>query len=88
MGRDGLPISRNTIRQALNRLSQRLGFPVSAHRFRHTFTTMLLRKGCDLETLRQMGGWSDYTMLMTYTHLAADDLKRAHATRSPLDNLR
>ena len=34
-----------------------------------------------------MGGWSDYTMLMTYTHLAADDLQQAHATRSPLDNL-
>ena len=44
-------------------------------------------RGCDLETLRQMGGWSNDTMLMTYTHLAADDLKRAHATRSPLDNL-
>ncbi len=29
----------------------------------------------------------NYTMLMTYAHLAADDLKRAHATRSPLDNL-
>jgi hypothetical protein len=44
-------------------------------------------RGCDLETLRQMGGWSDDTMLMTYTHLAADDLKREHATGSPLDNL-
>jgi len=87
VGRAGTPISRNTIRQALNRLSQTLGFPISAHRFRHTFTTMLLRRGCDLETLRQMGGWSDYTMLMTYTHLAADDLKRAHATRSPLDGI-
>ena len=88
VSRGGDAITRNTVRQALNRLSQRLGFPVSAHRFRHTFTTMLLRRGCDLETLRQMGGWSDYTMLMTYTHLAADDLKRAHAPRSPLDNLR
>ncbi|MCH8921508.1 MAG: tyrosine-type recombinase/integrase, partial [Chloroflexi bacterium] len=70
VGRDGTPISRNTIRQALSRLSRRLGFPVSAHRFRHTFTTVLLRKGCDLETLRRLGGWADYTMLMTYTHLA------------------
>ena len=48
---------------------------------------MMLRRGCDLETLRQMGGWSNYAMLMTYSHLAADDLKRAHAKRSPLDNL-
>ena len=48
---------------------------------------MMLRRGCDLETLRQMGGWSNYAMLMTYSHLAADHLKRAHAKRSPLDNL-
>jgi hypothetical protein len=40
-----------------------------------------------LETLRQIGGWSNYKMLMTYTHLAADDLKRADAARIPLDNL-
>ncbi len=38
-----------------------------------------------METLRQMGGWSNYTMLMTYTHPAADDLKGAHSGRSPLD---
>ena len=85
--RDGLPLNRNTIRQVLDRLSRQLGFKLSAHRFRHSFTTMMLRRGCDLEPLRQMGGWSNYSMLMTYAHLAADDLKRAHATRSPLDNL-
>jgi site-specific recombinase XerD len=87
VSRDGLPLSRNTVRLVLDRLSEKLGFRLSAHRFRHSFTTMMLRRGCDLETLRQMGGWSSYTMLMTYTHLAADDLKQAHATRSPLDNL-
>lgn len=87
VGRGGTPISRNTIRQALNRLSQRLGFPVSAHRFRHTFTTMLLRKGCDLETLRRLGGWADYSMLRTYTHLVDEDLRLAQQRFSALDGL-
>lgn len=87
VSRDGLPLRRNTVRLAPDRPSQKLGFRLSAHGFRRSFTTMMLRRGCDLETLRQMGGWSSYAMLMTYAHLAADDLKRPHATRSPLDNL-
>lgn len=87
VGRAGTPISRNTVRQALSRLSRRLGFPISAHRFRHTFTTMLLRKGCDLETLRLLGGWADYSMLRTYTHLADEDLRLAQQRFSALDGL-
>jgi site-specific recombinase XerD len=85
--RDGIPLNRNTVRLSLDRFSKKLGFKLGAHRFRHTFTTMLLRRGVDLETLRRLGGWSSYSMLMTYTHLAWDDLKRAHNGNSPLDNL-
>lgn len=87
VGQSGETTTRNTIRLALSRLSQRLGFPVSAHRFRHTFTTMLLRRGCDLETLRRLGGWSDYTMLRTYVHLADADLRAAQQRFSPLDGI-
>ena len=41
----------------LDWLSEKVGFRLSAHTFRHTFTTMMLRRCCDLETQRQMGGW-------------------------------
>jgi site-specific recombinase XerD len=87
VGRDGLSVSRNTIRLTLNRLSERLGFPVSAHRFRHTATTMWLRRGADLETVRRLGGWADYSMLRTYAHLADADLRAAQQRFSPLDGL-
>ena len=87
VSRHGMRISRHTVRQALGRLSRKLGFPVSAHRFRHTLTTMLLRKGCDFETLRRLGGWVDYSMLRTYAHLANEDLRLAQQRLSPLDGL-
>ncbi len=54
---EGQPLTRNTVRLILDRLSEKVEFRLSTHTFRHTFTTMMLRRGCDLETLRQMGGW-------------------------------
>ena len=60
---------------------------LSAHRFRHTWATQMLRSGVDLETLRLLGGWTDYTMLRTYTHLAGEDLREAMKRHSPLDRL-
>jgi site-specific recombinase XerD len=87
VGLGGEAICRNTVRLILTRLSKRVGFPVSAHKFRHTWATTMLRRGCDLETLRQIGGWRDYEMLLTYTHLADADLRQAVAKFSPLDGL-
>jgi site-specific recombinase XerD len=84
---DGRPMTRNAVRCVLRRLGQALGFPVSAHRFRHTWATLLLRKGADLETLRKMGGWADYTMLKTYAHLDTADLKRMQERLSVVDGL-
>lgn len=49
--------------------------------------TMMLRKGVDVETLRRIGGWTDYEMLKQYVHLDAEDLKRTQDQFSVLDNL-
>jgi len=88
VSQDGTEITRNTVRLALNRLSVKVGFKLSAHRFRHTWTTLLLRRGADLETLRQLGGWADYSVIKTYAHLADGDLRAAQERLSPLDGLR
>ena len=80
-------MTRNTVRLLLGRLSEKVGFHLTAHRFRHTWTTTMLRRGCDLETLRRLGGWTDYTMLLTYSHLADGDLRAAQARFSPLDGV-
>ncbi|MGQ9676523.1 MAG: tyrosine-type recombinase/integrase [Chloroflexota bacterium] len=84
---EGRPMTRNSVRCMLKRLGAALGFPVSAHRFRHTWATMMLRKGADMEAIRKMGGWSDYAMLRTYAHLDAGDLRRMQERLSVVDGL-
>lgn len=84
---DGRKMTRNGVRCMLKRLGEALGFPVSAHRFRHTWATMMLRKGADMEALRKMGGWADYTMLKTYAHLDTADLMRMQERLSVVDGL-
>lgn len=84
---DGKRVSRDALHSILNRIGKALGFKISAHRFRHTWATMMLRKGVDLEMLRSIGGWSDYKMLQNYTHLVTDDLKRVQERNSLLDSL-
>jgi len=83
----GAPFTDVGLRMMLQRLSELVGFHLSAHKFRHTWATMMLRRGVDLETLRRLGGWADYTMLKTYAHLNTDDLREAHRRASPLDRL-
>lgn len=80
-------LSRNAVRCVFHRLGDTLGFPISAHRFRHTWATMLMRKGVDLEILRKWGGWADYDMLKIYSHLDTEDLKRARERYSIVDGL-
>jgi len=87
VSRDGQALTRRMLQLTLRRLSDKVGFAVSAHKFRHTFTTVLLQRGADLETVRRLGGWADYTMLRTYVHLADEDLRLAQQRFSPLDGL-
>jgi len=71
---------------ALRRWSERVGFPLSAHKFRHTFITSLVRKDIQTKIIGGVAGWSPKTMiemLDTYAHPTNDDvqgaLKRAFA---------
>lgn len=43
---------------------------ISAHTFRHAFSTNYLRKGGDIEKLRNITGHTTYEMLKDYLHLA------------------
>lgn len=76
--------------EVIQKVGKRAGLPkhLGAHAFRRTFATWSLRSGIDLETLRQLMGHSDYTVLRQYLALVETDLKQAHQRHSPLRNLR
>lgn len=88
--RHGLSLSRRNLCRIIERLRGKAGLVAargSWHVLRHTFTTEMLRDGCDEEHLRKMLGHKDHRMLQRYSHLVTADLRRAHDRHSPADRL-
>jgi integrase len=79
--REGVEVGAVT--RMLARLSDRVGFRVHAHRFRHTFATEYLRNDGSMERLRKILGHSSYQMVLRYVHLDRSDLSRDFSQRSP-----
>lgn len=44
------------------------------HDLRHTWASWMVQKGCPLNVLQELGGWSDYKMVQRYAHFNADHL--------------
>ena len=77
---DGVPPTRNTLRMLLRRLGQRVGYPISAHRFRHTWATAHVRARTNAAAIGHLAGWSPktlYDMMATYGHPDLEDLREA-----------
>ncbi len=68
----GAPYQGPGIKAMMDRLTQRTGFRVHAHAFRHTFATVAAKMGWNFEHLRAAMGHSDYGMLQRYVRLATE----------------
>jgi site-specific recombinase XerD len=71
---DGRAVPLSATKQLFRRIAVRVGFPIAAHKLRHTFATEYLRSGGDIERLRRILGHSTYQMVMRYVHLDKGDM--------------
>jgi len=47
------------------------------HDLRHTWASWHVQNGTSLQELQELGGWSSFSMVLRYAHLACDHLKAA-----------
>ena len=87
---DGRPLTRNRVEKRMTVYGERAGLEgirCSPHTLRHTASVRFLRNGGDVFSLQRLLGHSTLAMTRHYCELADVDVKRAHATASPVDNL-
>ncbi|MDM8000618.1 MAG: tyrosine-type recombinase/integrase [Dehalococcoidia bacterium] len=88
--RDGRPLSKDRVEKLMRRYGGKAGLTgvrSSPHTLRHTAAVSFLRNGGDVFSLQRMLGHSTLEMTRRYCELADVDVKRAHVTASPVDNL-
>jgi len=87
---DGRPMTKDRIDKKMSRYGEKAGIKgvrCSPHTLRHTAAVRFLRNGGDVFSLQRMLGHSSLEMTRHYCELADVDVKRAHLTASPVDNL-
>ena len=86
-GRIGAPLSYATVDKLIARTRKRVGFHFTAHQFRHTYATVAYRDGVQLEVISAVLTHRSPTSIGVYTHLTAEDLRRALDQRGVLDRV-
>ena len=91
---DALFLNRNRRRMGdyfgivVKRHARDCGFFCTPHMLRHTYATEWIRRGGDLQRLKEQLGHSDISITEEYVHLAREDFKRAADSYSITNSLR
>ena len=76
-GSVGTPFRYWNVTDLVARLRERSGVAFSAHTFRHTYATGLLRRGVPAEVVQKLLGHASVTTTTeTYQHLKIEDIRR------------
>jgi len=85
-GSVGTPWRYWNVTDLVSRLRERSGVTFSAHAFRHTYATGLLRRGVPAEVVQKLLGHASVTTTTeTYQHLEVEDLRRVLRDKGCLD---
>lgn len=81
----GRSLTRQGVDHILRRLARAAGIsrPVSAHIFRHSFATHLVRAGADLRSVQEMLGHATIATTQVYTHMNAEHLREVFLETHP-----
>ena len=88
--RDGNKLRRGHIEARMKRYGDNTGITgirISPHTLRHTAAVSFLRNGGDVFSLQRLLGHTSLEMTRHYCELADVDVKKAHLTASPVDNM-
>ena len=88
---DGHPLTKRGVQSLLLRLGKKAGIKerLAPHKLRHSFATLSVKYGANLEYVRKILGHADIkTTSESYLHAQDADVKAAHSHFSPLSNLR
>lgn len=77
------------INRILSDIAQKLSInqSISPHKWRHTYATMCLQNGANLEFVRKTLGHSNLQTTQKYLHLEREHLQKEHKSYSPLNKL-
>ena len=87
---EGRPLTKDRVEKIMSYYGKKAGLRgvrCSPHTLRHTAAVKFLRNGGDVFSLQKMLGHASLEMTRRYCELADIDVKRAHITASPVDNL-
>ena len=87
LNQEGKRFKAAGIQKMCRRNLQMIGVNYATHVLRHTFATLYLRNGGDIESLRLILGHATLEMTKHYLHLLPADLIKSHNTFSPMDKL-
>jgi len=88
--RESRPLTKDRVEKIIVYYGSKAGLKgvrCSPHTLRHTAAVKFLRNGGDVFSLQRMLGHASLEMTRRYCELADIDVKRAHMTASPVDNL-
>ncbi len=86
-GEIGRPLSYAAVNELVRRTRELVGFHFTARRLRHTFATLAYRDGVAVEVIGAVLTHRSPSSTLIYTHLTAEDLRRALAERGVLDRV-
>ena len=75
---DQVPMRYSSVRKLFINVSKRIGYKVTAHMFRHSHATELIKTGVDSSLVqKRLGHASVQTTINTYSHIDDDTMKKA-----------